>query len=248
MLEQIREHAAREYPRECCGLVILIDGVETYYPCENIAEGMAHFTISPRDYVSAEELGEIAAVVHSHPNGPLRASEADREGCNRTNIPWHIVMWPGGEMITINPDASTLPLLGREFSHGVVDCLTAIRDFYALAGIDIGNYDRVDKWWEKGQTLYDDHVIEEGFVQLEGIDQLMPGDLIFMQIKSDVVNHSAIYLGGNLIYHHLPNRLSKRDVLGGFFLKCTRSVWRHKQWQKSAYTDTLLKSLEAPSS
>lgn len=246
MQDQFLKHAEAEYPRECCGLVVSIGGVEQYFPCKNIAGDMGHFAIDPVDYAKAEDAGEVVAVVHSHPDGPLKPSTADVVGCNKSGLPWHIVDWPRGDMLTISPSSFELPLLGREFCHGVIDCYTAIRDLYGLAGIELADYDRTDDWWDKGEDLYENHVQQEGFEQLDSVRDLEPGDLIFMQIRSSVVNHSAVYLGNNLIYHHLPNRLSERAVYGGFFQKCSRSYWRHSQWQKSPFTDSLLSNLEKP--
>jgi len=223
---------------------VLVEGVEQYWPCRNISDDMGHFAVDPKDYVSAAEKGEIVGVVHSHPDGPLRASVADQIGCNQSKLPWHIISWPANEMISINPDGLVLPLLGREFSHGVVDCLTAITDFYGRFGIYLSDYDRHDKWWEKGQTLYDDHIKDEDFERIEGITKLQPGDLIFMQVVADVVNHSAVYLGEDVIYHHLPNRLSGREVYRGFYQKITRSVWRHRQWQPLSCTVISLENLD----
>ncbi len=244
MRQQISEHAAAEYPRECCGLVVSVDGQEQYVPCNNLSDEMGHFAVDPHDYVAADELGEIVAVVHSHPDGPLRASVADQVGCNQSQLPWHIISWPADEMISIQPNTEVLPLLGREFSHGVVDCLTAITDFYACYGIHLQQYQRHDKWWEKGQTLYDDNIQNEAFDQIEDITQLQPGDLIFMQLAASVVNHSAVYLGNGIIYHHLPNRLSGREVYRGFYQKITRSVWRHRQWQQLDCTVISLENLD----
>ena len=50
-----------------------------------------------------------------------------------------------------------------------------------------------------------------------------------MQVLSNVPNHAAIYLGGDVIGHHLYGRLSGRDVYGGYYKKHTTHVLRKKQ-------------------
>ncbi|WP_043945190.1 Mov34/MPN/PAD-1 family protein, partial [Ralstonia solanacearum] len=42
-LDAARQHAAREHPRECCGLVVVVNGRERYVPCRNVAVGTEHF-------------------------------------------------------------------------------------------------------------------------------------------------------------------------------------------------------------
>ncbi len=94
-VEKIYQHALREYPEECCGIVTGSSGTQTVYPCKNIqnrlhAEDAERF---PRDartaYVIdrseldritayAEENGHaILAFYHSHPEHEAFFSEED---------------------------------------------------------------------------------------------------------------------------------------------------------------------------
>ena len=49
------------------------------------------FILDPEDYVKADNLGDIVAVVHSHPTTPAIASQADKVSCEQSGLPWHIV-------------------------------------------------------------------------------------------------------------------------------------------------------------
>ena len=89
-------HAAREFPREACGLLVIHKGRETYVPCRNIGVGTDQFVIHPEDYVRADQLGEIVGVFHSHPNLSPEPSQADRVACEATALPWFIVSFPAG--------------------------------------------------------------------------------------------------------------------------------------------------------
>ena len=94
------EHAMREYPREACGLVVLVDGSHFYMPCRNLADAGDHFVMDPMGYMEADERGEIVAVVHSHPDGPALPSSYDIAAQQATGLPWHIVSVPSGEWHT----------------------------------------------------------------------------------------------------------------------------------------------------
>jgi len=223
---KIIEHAWREYPRECCGLILNIAGAETYFPCKNIAENQIDFIIDPIDYARAEDTGQIIAIVHSHCNISPRPSQVDLVSCEATGLPWHIVSIPNEAWFTHYPTGYKAPLIGREFSHGVLDCYSLIRDWYKeKLGIELMDFDRVERWWDKGGNLYFENIKKGGF---EIVDDLQPNDLILMQVRSSVINHGAVYLGNDIIIHHVMNRLSSRETYSGFWEKVTRCVIRYK--------------------
>lgn len=240
--QAICEHALAEYPRECCGLVVSIKGRECYVPCRNMAAtANDHFMLSHEDYAAAEDRGDILTIVHSHPDVPARPSEADRVGCEAHGLPWVIVSAMPGDagpeiasLETILPSGYLAPFVGREWSHGVLDCWGLCKDWYAREmGVELPSPPRADGWWDDGQSnLYSDEALTEaGFGMVASVDGLKIGDLILMQIRSRnlVPNHAAIYIGNGHILHHLHGRLSRRDVYGGYWLECTRSVWRLRE-------------------
>ena len=75
-----------------------------------------------------------------------------------------------------------------------------------------------------------------GFKRLNPEETLQIGDVILMQVGADVANHAAIYLGEQMVLHHSPQRLSKRDLYDGYWLKHTHSIWRYKEWSKLDFT------------
>lgn len=226
--DAVAQHAADEYPRECCGLVIVFKGRQQYRPCRNIAVGTDQFAMHPEDYVSADQAGEIVAVVHSHPNIPARPSQADLVACEATGLPWFILSWPVGTWEEVYPTGYVAPLVGRQWSHGVLDCYSIIRDWYAQErGITLPDFERHDEWWLRGENLYEKNFAKAGFHPINR-DELSAGDVILMQVGSPVANHGAIYLGDGLILHHVQNRLSTRDVYGGYWLKHTKTFLRHE--------------------
>lgn len=228
MIEKIINHADSCGETECCGFVI---DNKTYMPCKNISPTPAEtFEISPDDWIAAEEQGEITAIVHSHPNGLPILSEADQIYQQQTAVDWWLVCDN-----QIHKFRHIKPLLGREFEHGKTDCLSIVRDAYMLAGIDLPDYERADDWWHNGQNLYLDLLPKNGFERVDAED-LQEGDVILVCLGSETPNHAAVYIGNQYILHHCPERLSKRDLYGGFWRNYTHSIWRHNQWRKSSYT------------
>lgn len=100
LLAEIKRHAERDYPRECCGLLIgrITDGgatrevVETYPVANNWGESDTmhrRMMITPQDYMRAERrfakegLGVIGNY-HSHPEHAAVPSQFDLENL----APW----------------------------------------------------------------------------------------------------------------------------------------------------------------
>lgn len=228
MKTKILNHAKKCGENECCGFVI---DNKIYMPCTNISPTPTEtFEISPDDWIQAETIGEITAIVHSHPNGLPILSEADQIYQQQTGVDWWIVCDN-----QIHKFRFIKPLLGREFEHGKTDCLSIVRDAYMLAGIDLPNYERADDWWHNGQNLYLDLLPKNGFERV-GAEDIQEGDIILVCLGSETPNHAAVYIGNQYILHHCPDRLSKRDLYGGFWRNYTHSIWRHKQWQQFGYT------------
>lgn len=235
-LQAIQAHALAEFPKECCGLVVASGAGERYVPCRNAASTPSeHFRLPAEDYARAEDLGELLALVHSHPNAPATPSDADRVQCELSGLTWHIFsvgqvdgVPECGDVRTIAPCGYAAPLVGRQFAHGVLDCYTLVQDYYARElGIRLGQYERQDDWWAKGEQLYSlDRLRAEGFDLIA--DEPQRGDLILMQIRSTVPNHAGVYLGEGLMLHHLHGRLSDRVPYGGYWAERTSYIVRHK--------------------
>jgi proteasome lid subunit RPN8/RPN11 len=106
---EIERHAEREYPRECCGLLVgrIADGGRTRiiretFPVENTfaEEGERHhrMRIEPLDYARAERLYAarglgVVGNYHSHPDHPAVPSRFDLE---------HLAPWPTMSYIVVS--------------------------------------------------------------------------------------------------------------------------------------------------
>lgn len=228
-----RAHAAREYPRESCGFVIVENGREVYVPATNhAASASEHVRHGREEYADAEARGEVLAFVHSHPDAPATPSQADRVACEASEILWHIVSWPGDDVQTIVPCGYEAPLIGRQFAHGVLDCWALVRDWYRRErGIVLPDFERRDNWWneEGGGSLYRDHYAECGGVIVPHLSQIEIGDVIVMEYASKQrrPNHAGVYIGDGRMLHHLHGKLSSRDLYNGAWQDRTRMILRY---------------------
>lgn len=224
-LKSIFAHARAAYPSECCGVIAQRSRVERYFPCRNITpEPAEQFELAPEDYANAEDWGVITAIVHSHPNANTLPSELDQLQCDEHGIPWVIVSWPEGDVRTVEPRGER-PLEGRPFVLGYADCWSLIREWHKRQGIELRNYSVDRHWWEQGENLYADNWYAEGFREVR---EPRPGDMVMMQVQSDVINHAGILLEGNMLLHHLYGQLSCAIPYGGYYRDRTIKIVRHK--------------------
>lgn len=251
VMQAVFKHAKEDYPKEACGVVLSVDGLQMYAPCRNTAKGNDQFAIHPHDLASAEDLGEIVCVYHSHPDHNAQPSMADRVSCELHGYPWLIVSHPDGDVHLFEPCGYKAPLLGREFFHGILDCWAACRDWYDRElGIEFPNYERTDAWWEtETQSMYEKNYKEAGFVKVDfnhNSNALQYGDMLVLRIgRTLCANHAAIYLGSNsqfkseeveplggqgpFMFHHMYGHNSERIVYGGNWLERTVMVLRPEE-------------------
>ncbi|MDO4700679.1 MAG: C40 family peptidase [Moraxella sp.] len=245
----IHAHAKSVYPNECCGLIVNA----TYYPCDNIAANPADsFEIAPADFVNLSELGEVQAIVHSHPNGNAEPSEIDRVQMGLHGVDWVIcgfgIHADGEEYCDIKrhkPAAYTAPLIGREYHHGTQDCYSLVRDYYQRElGIGLNDYPRADAWWEDkdSDSLYLSNFKKEGFVPVP-MDKLQKHDVLICRVgRTHHPNHALIYMadgrlqsepntdvvGSPLILHHPYGELSRQELFGDSWQRRVVLVLRHQ--------------------
>ena len=222
-------HAKNEDPKESCGVLLNIRGKEKYFPCRNLSMTSHQcFILDPEDYVKADNLGEIIAIVHSHPVTPPAASQADQLACEQSGLKWHIVNPKTEVWGYTEPKGYKAPLIGREWAWGVSDCWSLVRDWYKEE-LKIELRD-----WHRPTTLQDfnnDPMFEScawrtGFRELRSDEKLENGDLLFMSILANGLNHVAIFLDGDVL-HHLTDRLSCKEPYSEWLLKCTGKRLRY---------------------
>ena len=128
--ENALRHAKKQFPKESVGLLINKKGKKIYIACENKSNDLDSFILDPKEYLNAQKLGKIIAVIHSHPKTPPIASQADKVSCENSAIPWHIVNPNTEQWGYIEPCGYKAPILGREYVWGITDCWSLVVDWY----------------------------------------------------------------------------------------------------------------------
>ncbi|MFP8968564.1 NlpC/P60 family protein [Pokkaliibacter sp. CJK22405] len=232
--EQIRSMALEAFPRE--GILLITQ--QNAFVAENVhPEPELAFQARAADMNRAQAEG-LMAVVHSHPNGPDCPSADDMRGQLSTAVPWGIVSCYDGERcgqpFWWGEGVPVPPLIGRGFRHGVTDCYSLIRDYYAQElSITLPEFPRDWEWWQKGETLYLDGLEHADFVPVSAAE-IAPGDMFYCTIRSKTPNHGGVYLGDGLALHHLTGRhavdasqLSCREPIHRWMSHITH-VFRHR--------------------
>jgi proteasome lid subunit RPN8/RPN11 len=109
LLDEIRTHGVKDYPYECCGLMLgRFDGdgkvVTETYPISNAREESAkrnRFLIEPAELMRGERYArdhdlEVVGFYHSHPDSPAVPSQYDLEHA-----------WPTYSYIIVSTRADT---------------------------------------------------------------------------------------------------------------------------------------------
>lgn len=228
---EIKKHAARVAPEECCGVIINRMGHQAYVECKNVAEDpMRNFKIGANEIILCESKGDIVAIVHSHygDNSICHLSSNDRIAQYHNPIPW--ILFSHDEIKIYDPIRK---LKGREFVEGYCDCYDSFRDFYAIAGKEMGDYSpadgyRIPDWHKKSgaKSPFLEFMMIEGFHEIDGIDDIEPGDVILSLLGANIPNHASVYIGENEIFHHLPRRASGIEALRRYFIDFKHSIWR----------------------
>ena len=228
--EQAAIHADKEAPKESCGLLAIIKGKETYWPCENLSESPDEFfVIDPDNWADCEDEGELIGIIHSHPYGSALPSEADKASCEHLGLPFYIYSVEQKNWIDFEPSGYTSGLYGRTWIWGKHDCWSLITDYFL-------NKKQINlKFWERPKSIktfcenpYFEKVLTgSGFKEVSK-DNIINDDVLLMQGPDEKLNHVALYIGDQTILHHNIRQLSCRELYDLRYIEATKKVYRYE--------------------
>lgn len=217
------DHANASPDLEICGAVR--EGA--YQPLTNVhPESQTAFRVSDADRAAIFAADDLEGLVHSHPNGPWRPSEADMRAQIAMGKPWAIIVpgadggalacaWGGARPPLFDADGSHVQ---RAFLNGVADCYEIIRDYWReVRGVDLKQYPREWEWWtdtNRFGDLYLDNLEDCGFQVIsrdprEFASIAAPGDVYLMSVRARTPNHGGVYLGDGEALEHMFEHLSQ---------------------------------------
>ncbi len=216
-----KEYFISQYPKEGVGYI----KKGKFYPVPNIhPEPENNFRVDPKILLKKPEI-----LLHSHciPKTPTshdyhEPSYEDLKGQIDTGIEWGICVTDGevceDPICWGNPDHRP-PLIERPFIHSVQDCLCLVQDwYYETQKIKLKTHPREPDWWvdkpdRPALNLMEDMYKDWGFEEVPLTD-LQIGDVLMYQVRSNVVNHLGIYIGGSNVLSHWFGRLSEIHSIG----------------------------------
>ena len=228
--EQAAIHADKEAPKESCGLLAIIKGKETYWPCENLSESPDEFfVIDPDNWADCEDEGELIGIIHSHPYGSALPSDADKASCEHLGLPFYIYSVEQKNWVDFEPSGYTSGLYGRTWIWGKHDCWSLVTDYFL-------NKKQINlKFWERPKSIktfcenpYFEKVLTgSGFKEVSK-DNIINDDVLLMQGPDEKLNHVALYIGDQTILHHNIRQLSCRELYDLRYIEATKKVYRYE--------------------
>lgn len=121
LLQTVIDHALRDAPNECCGMIAVRDGVaEKVYELENATPSPLRFEIDPKvlreTYLEIDDSGADMCIYHSHTRSAPVPSQTDVNfGVNWPGVEWLIVGTKGDVtvqswLITPQAEVSEVPV------------------------------------------------------------------------------------------------------------------------------------------
>lgn len=221
VIAAIQQHGMNDYPYESCGYI----ADDKYHPCLNIhTEPAKGFKIDPAITGPLLAAGKLQAIVHSHPDGPNFPSVNDQQGQIDTDVIWGIVPVLGDEVkasgasdiIWWGEQLPIPPYEGRKFIWGVMHCYQLYRDWlFQERGHRLPNFAYDRDFYNQGHNPFVEFCEFAGMTNLGKVDisDLQVGDMLLGHVRGSVPNHCAVFVGNDLILHHPPGGVSRKDDL-----------------------------------
>lgn len=246
----IKAHCLAVPDQEACGLVY--NNIATnelgVIIGENVSpEPQKAFVINQAtvDQLTAEK--KLVAYFHSHLTGN-QISVIDRYVSETIYKNCIIYFIETDSFYEYEPTGYEVPLVGRPYLLGVLDCYTLVKDYFRrMLNIELTDIvhpvryaSDIKKFVEQVQQLNPDeaaqapdflfsHLQANSFVEVDR-NSLRKHDILLMQPHLSIwPSHLAVYLGNNQFLHQKYKKKSTVESLSDFFQRKTIKVMRHSK-------------------
>ena len=227
--DKAAEYAVECLPKEACGLLAIIKGKETFWPCENLSEAPdEYFVMCPDSWAECEDQGELIGIVHSHTYGPAFPSEADKASCEHLGLPFYIYSVENKDWQSFKPSGYKSGLFGRTWIWGKHDCWSLIVDFYReKLNIDLGSCYRPKTLKKFIDNPHFEKILKDANFKEVDTNDIQENDVLLMEGIKQKLNHVALYIGNQTIFHHNIKQLSCREIYDLRYIQATKKVFRY---------------------
>ena len=211
---KIKEHALKENPKECCGLILSDESLlemenKSFFPEDT-------FYINFEDLPNELSLDQIKAFYHSHPLGGEKSS-IDMYFSHKRNLPFIIYDLQKDSFSQYSPKGFyELPLIGRDFLTNEIDCITLVIDYYKrnlnleiqdivhpIREIEPNNWKNHTEFWKYNRK---DNITFVELFQDRGF-RIVPKPQEHDLVLSDnglikALSHVGVYLNDDMVIHH----------------------------------------------
>tara|TARA_B100000424_G_scaffold7598_1_gene5738 strand:+ start:1121 stop:1822 length:702 start_codon:yes stop_codon:yes gene_type:complete len=227
--DKAAEYAVECLPKECCGLLAIIKGKETFWPCKNLSEAPdEYFVMCPDSWAECEDQGELIGIVHSHTYGPSFPSEADKASCEHLGLPFYIYSVENKDWHSFKPSGYKSGLFGRTWIWGKHDCWSLIVDFYReKLNINLGSCYRPQTLKKFIDNPHFEKILKDANFKEVDKNEIQENDVLLMEGIKQKLNHVALYIGNQTIFHHNIKQLSCREIYDLRYIQATKKVFRY---------------------
>ncbi len=222
------QHARECLPKESCGLLAIVKGKETYFPCKNLANNqITYFIIDPDDWANAEDSGELIGLIHSHPKGSIFPSDNDKAACEYLGLEWHIYSPELNDWYSFKPSGYKQPfLIGRQWIWGAADCWSLVVDYFKSINLEVKDWPRPKDPREMFTNgLFEYALPKTGLTEVN--DEIKKNDVLLFSTGKYKGCHVGVYVGEQMVLHHQVGRLSSRDLLDSQMQKSIYKKYRY---------------------
>ena len=225
----IIEHATKDAPNECCGVITRSLSGLCALPLVNVSpEPKNSFMMDVGAYKPYLEDGTLVEYYHSHVTETEELSESDKKLSESCGYPVRVYSLATGKFARYVPTGYVTPLVGRSFSLGAHDCFGLVEDYYStILGIKLTPFPRAIADVTKGRQNFRDMMVERDLVEVK---DLRVHDILCFGIRCEpnCCNHLAVLVEPGIMLHQLINMPSRRVVYGGHWLRQLVGIARHK--------------------